>query len=140
MAQPETNWLTAEGAGAPRKEAPAPAPKKLGLGAPHVERGQAARSALDDASPDAGPGETILHELIGKQVAIALAVMDAQAEVAARVGMFLDDPRTLAILSKALRELTMLSNVVGRRVEGALLTSSTLRAHRRLWNHHIPRR
>ena len=59
MAQPETNWLTAEGAGAPKKQDPVPSPKKLGLGAPHVERGQAARSALDDASPDAGPGETI---------------------------------------------------------------------------------
>ena len=136
MAQPDTNWMTAEGTGAPKKEAPAPAPKRLGLGAPHVERGRAARAALDGASPDAGPGEAILHELIGQQVAIALAVLDAQGEVAARVALFLDDPKTMVTLSKALRELTALSNVIGRRVEGALLASSTLRAQRRLWNPH----
>lgn len=136
MGQPETNWLNTEGAGAPKNEAPAPAPKKLGLGMAHVERGRAARAALDRASPDAGPGEAILHELIGQQVAIALAVLDAQGEVAARVGLFLDDPKTMVILAKALRELTTLSNVIGRRVEGALLASSTLRAQRRLWNPH----
>jgi len=91
---------------------------------------------LDGASPDGGPGEAILHELIGQQVAIALAVLDAQGEVAARVGLFLDDPKMLAVLSKALRELTTLSNVIGRRVEGALLAASTLRAQRRLWSLH----
>jgi len=42
----------------------------------------------------------------------------------------------LAVLSKALRELTTLSNVIGRRVEGALLAASTLRAQRRLWSLH----
>ena len=134
MAQPETNWLTPEGAGAPKKQAPAPAPKKLGLGALHVERGRAARAALDAASPDAGPGEAILHELLGQQVAIALAVLDAQGEVAARLEHFLDDPRKLLMLAKALTELTGISNAIGRRVEGALVTASSLRAQRRLWN------
>ena len=134
MAQPETNWLTAEGAGAPKKEAPAPAPKRLGLGAPHVERGKAARVALDQASPDAGAGEALLHELIGHQTAIAIAVLDAQAEVVARLEYFLDDPRKLLMLSKALTELTSISNTIGRRVEGALVAASSLRAQRRLWN------
>lgn len=115
-------------------EPPHVPPKKLGLGAAHVERGKAAHAALDLASPNAGAGEAILHELIGKQTSIALAVLDAQAEVAARLEHFLDDPRKLLMLAKAMKELTALSNAIGRRVEGALVTASSLRAQRRLWN------
>ena len=134
MAQPEMNRMNAEGTGAPTKEAPAPAPKKLGLGAPHLERGRAARAALDQASPDAGAGEALLHELVGHETAIALAVLDAQSEVATRLGFFLDDPKKLMMLAKALKELTAISSAIGRRVEGALVTASSLRAQRRLWN------
>jgi len=72
--------------------------------------------------------------LVGHQTAIAIAVLDAQAEVVARLEYFLDDPRKLLMLSKALTELTSISNTIGRRVEGALVAASSLRAQRRLWN------
>ena len=75
----------------------------------------------------------IVHELVGGQVALAMAIVDAQAEVATRLGAFLDDPKSLLILSKVLKELTVLSNSVGRRIEGSLVVASTLRAQRRLW-------
>ena len=126
MSNASTTWTSAP-------EPPPVSPKKLGLGAAHVERGRAARLALDQASPDAGAGETILHELVGHQMGIALAVLDAQSEVATRLGFFLDDPRKLLMLAKAMKELTALSNAIGRRVEGALVTASSLRAQRRLW-------
>lgn len=127
MANAHTTWTS-------EPEPPPTLPKKLGLGAAHVERGKAARLALDQASPDASAGETILHELIGHQAAIAVAVLDAQSEVATRLGFFLDDPKKLMMLAKALKELTGLSNAIGRRIEGALVTASSLRAQRRLWN------
>jgi len=116
------------------ERAPQRSPRKLGLGPVHLERGRAARAALEAASPDAGPGEQILFELIGHQTAIALSVLDAEGEVASRLEHFLDDPAKLVALSRALKELTGISNSVGRRVEGALTTASSLRAQRRLWN------
>ena len=134
MGQPETKWTNTEAAGLPANQAPALTPKKLGLGKPHLARGASARAALDIASPDAGAGEALLHELIGHQTSIALAVLDAQAELVARLEYFLDDPRKLLMLAKALKELTVLSNAVGRRIEGGLVAASSLRAQRRLWN------
>lgn len=117
-------------------EKPRQRPKKLGLGADLVRRGEAARADLDRASPDASPGERILHELVGQEVTLALAVMNVQAEVAARLEHFVDEPAKLVALSRALKELTGICNAIGRRVEGALTTASSLRAQRRLWNLH----
>jgi hypothetical protein len=115
------------------EEEPRRRPRRLGLDPAYVERGKAALAALEASAPDAGAGERIIHELVASQVALALAIGDTQVEVVARLGHFLNEPKNLVILARALRELTTLSNAVGRRIEGALSTASSLRAQRRLW-------
>lgn len=115
------------------EEKPPKPPRKFGLGADVVNRGKAARAELERACPDASAGERILYELVGHQVSLALAVLDAQTEVAARLEHFLDEPTKLVALSRALKELTGISNAIGRRVEGALSTASNLRAQRRIF-------
>lgn len=121
---------------ATERERPRERTRKFGLAAAFVERGNAARCSLDEESVDASPGERILHEFVGQEVAIASAVMDAQAEIATRFAYFLDEPQQLMMLTRALKELTSVAMAIGKRVEGALTTASSLRAQRRLWNLH----
>ena len=121
------------GAGTRAKEDTEAAPARLGLDPAYVDRGRAALAALEASAPDAGAGEKILHELVGAQVALALAIGDTQVEVVARLGHFINEPRKLLVLAQALKELTTINAVVGRRLEGALTVASTLRSQRRLW-------
>jgi hypothetical protein len=109
-------------------------PRKLGLDPVYVARGKQALAALEASAPDAGAGEQIIHELVAAQFALVLAIGDAEIEVVARLGHFVNEPKNLVAISRALKELTTLSNAIGRRIEGALTTASTLRAQRRTWN------
>ena len=119
------------------RRAPGASASSRGLPDPaYVARGRAALAALEASAPDAGAGEKIIHELVANQFALALAIGDAEIEgCGPKLGHYRQRNRRASVaISRALKELTTLSNAIGRRIEGALITASTLRAQRRLWN------
>ena len=61
-------------------------PRKLGLRPEYTTRGRAARDALRAAAPDASAAEGIIYDLVGDQMAIAMGLIDAQAELVTRLG------------------------------------------------------
>jgi hypothetical protein len=111
-------------------------PLNIPLNAAFIGRGQIALKELNDASPDAGPDERILHRLVADQVAVAAALTEAQAQLAARVGLLLDDPKRLAAVSRVLKDVVVVTNAIAKRVEGALGVAANLRAQRRFLAHH----
>ena len=108
-------------------------PRRLGLKEEFTARGRASRAALRAAAPDASASEQIIYDLVADQTAIAMALMDAQAELVTRIGACIEEPRLALALGKVLLQVTTLSNSVGSRIEKALTVADSLRAHRRLW-------
>lgn len=118
-------------------EEPAPKPfeppKKLGIKPEFTARARASRAALRAEAPDASAAERIIHDLVGNQMAVALALMDAQAELVTRLALCIETPSLALVVSRVLLQVTNLSNSVGSRIEKSLTVADSLRAHRRLW-------
>lgn len=124
----------------PARKTGAPPPPRSPLAPAFLARGREALKELSAATPDAGPDERILYQLVADEVAIAAALLDLQAQLAARLGLLLDRPREMAAISKVLREVVAVSNAITRRVEGALGVASNIRAQRRFFEKHNVRR
>jgi hypothetical protein len=118
---------------APEAEAPpeSTAPLRLPLNPVFVERAKRTRQELDAASPNAGPDERLLHELVSEEIAIVSALFEAEVQLSERLLFLIDNPRLLAHVTKALKDVVHLRNSVTRRIEGALGAASNLRAQRR---------
>lgn len=99
---------------------------------PHVSgRGTAARQALDESSPDAAADERILHELVAKQLPIALMLHDIEEQLAMRILNLMDDPRLALAIAKVLHETSILASATTKRIQSTLSTAASLRAQRR---------
>lgn len=96
-----------------------------------LARGQEALKELNAASPDAGPGERILYQLVADEVAVVSALLETQAQLAARLPFLIDDHKRMAGISKVLRDVVLVTNSISKRVEGALGVAANLRAQRR---------
>lgn len=125
---------------------PAPTPTSgqcsldLPLGPNFVGRGQEALAALRADSPDAGADEQILHGLVADELAIASALLDAQAQLTVRLGLLIDEPRKMATVAGVLKEVVAVSNAITRRVEGALAVAANLRSQRHFFAQHATKR
>jgi len=107
-------------------------PRKLGLKQDFTARARLSRAALRAEAPDASAAERIIHDLVGDQMALAMALMDAQVELVTRVALCIEQPNLALVMSRVLLQVTNLSNSVGARIEKSLTVADSLRAHRQL--------
>lgn len=96
-----------------------------------MKRGGEARRALDEAAPAAAADERILHELVAKQLPIALMLHDLEEQLAARLGVVIDDPKLALVVAKILHETVAMASAMSKRIQGTLSTAAALRAQRR---------
>lgn len=96
-----------------------------------LKRGSEARRALDEAAPAAAADERILHELIAKQLPIALMLHDLEEQLAARLGVVVDDPKLALAVAKILHETVVMASAMSKRIQSTLSTAAALRAQRR---------
>ena len=96
-----------------------------------LERGRAARRALDDASPEAAADERILHELVAKQLPVALMLHDLEEQLAVRMLAIMDNPQLVLALAKILRDTSVIASSMSKRIQASLSTAASLRAQRR---------
>jgi hypothetical protein len=114
-------------------EAPRPPPRtrRLAIDEKFVSRGDAAQQALDEVCPGAAADERILHELVAKQLPIALMLHDVEEQLALRMMNLMDDPGLALAVVKVLRETATLASAATKRVQSTLSTAASLRAQRR---------
>ena len=96
-----------------------------------VERGRQVRAALLAASPEAAADETLLVDLVARQVPIYSALEEAQLQLALRLTMSANAPTAALALARVMKEITHLSGAIQKRIEGSLATAAGLRAQRR---------
>lgn len=96
-----------------------------------TSRGEAARLALDELCPAAAADERILHELVAKQLPIALMLHDLEEQLVARMLTVMDDPQLVLSVAKILRETCVMSSAMSKRIQAILSTAASLRAQRR---------
>lgn len=96
-----------------------------------VARGQAALKEFNAASPDASPEERLLYQLVADEVAIVSALLETQAQLAARLLFFIDDHNRMGGISKVLRDVVLVTNSISKRVAGALGVAADFGAQRR---------
>lgn len=101
-----------------------------------IARGREALKELEAASPGAGADERILHRLVADQLAITSALVEAQAQLAGRVRLLIDEPKHLFALIHVLKDVVHTTNAISRRIEGALGVAANLRAQRRFFANH----
>jgi hypothetical protein len=83
-------------------------------------------------APNAAADERVLTDLVVDELPLAFELRRLELELAARIGLALDDPGLLTALARAMREVTALSGSVTRRIQGSLGVAANLRAQRRL--------
>ena len=99
----------------------------------HTQQAQAARKALTESfGQDASAPEILLIDLVAKELPVHAALIDAELQLVARLPHLMDQTKHVHVLAKALREVTVVSHAVSRRIEGLLGTAVGLRAQRRL--------
>lgn len=96
-----------------------------------LERGRAARRALDEVSPEAAADERILHELVAKQLPVALMLHDLEEQLAVRMLAMMDNPQLVLALAKILRDTSVIASSMSKRIQAILSTAASLRAQRR---------
>lgn len=101
-----------------------------------VSRGDAAQRALDEVCPGGAADERILHELVAKQLPIALMLHDLEEQLATRMLNLMDDPRLALAIAKVLRETAVMASAMSKRVQATLSTAASLRAQRRFLTLH----
>jgi hypothetical protein len=84
------------------------------------------------ANPTAA--ESVLIDLVARELPIAHSLLDAQQKLAARLtlGPVLDNASWFRALARALHDVTVVNHAITRRVEGLLGAATNLRAQRRL--------
>lgn len=94
-------------------------------------RGEEARRALDEVCPAAAADERILHELVAKQLPIALMLHDLEEQLVGRMLTVMDNPQLVLAVAKILRETCTMSSVMTKRIQSILAAAASLRAQRR---------
>lgn len=115
---------------APSAQAPSRA-RRLPIDTELVSRGEQARRALDDVCPAAAADERILHELVAKQLPIALMLHELEEQLVARMLTLMDNPQLVLAVAKILRETVTMSSAMSKRIQAILSTAASLRAQRR---------
>jgi hypothetical protein len=91
------------------------------------------KQLLKDA-PGARASESAVLSAAARDLSLAEELWRAQAQLASRIGALIDQPKTVLMLARALREVTGCRNAATSRAEGLLLAAGTLRAQQRLAN------
>lgn len=104
-----------------------PSPLQTGF----VEQGREIRAALCGSSPDQAADESLLLDLVCRQMPIYLALEEAQLNLAVRLTVSADAPTAALALARVMKEITHLSGAIQKRIEGSLATAAGLRAQRR---------
>jgi hypothetical protein len=113
--------------------APAPLqPNHLTVAQSSSDRARGHSEALLGMAPNAAADERVLTDLVVDELPLAFELRRLELELAARIGLALDNPGLLTALARAMRELTALSGSVTRRIQGSLGVAANLRAQRRL--------
>lgn len=115
----------------PARHADALRSRRLPIDDTILERGHAARRALDEVSPDAAADERILHELVAKQLPVALMLHDLEEQLAVRMLTLMDNPQLVLAVAKILRDTSTIASSMSKRIQAILSTAATLRAQRR---------
>ena len=105
--------------------------RRLPLDEKLVSRGHAAQQALDEVCPGGAADERILHELVAKQLPIALMLHDLEEQLATRMMNLMDDPSLALAVVRVLRETSILASAATKRIQSTLSTASSLRAQHR---------
>jgi hypothetical protein len=119
----------------PSRASPLPAaarPNTLTIAEGSVGRAKSHSAGLLAMGPNAAPDERVLTDLVVAELPLAFELRRLELELAARIGLALDNPGLLVALARAMRELTALSGSVTRRIQGSLGVAANLRAQRRL--------
>ncbi len=99
----------------------------------YTQQAHASRQALTESfGQDASAPERLLIDLVAKELPVHAALVDAEVQLVARLPHLMDEARHVHVLARALREVTIVSHAVSRRIEGLLGTAVALRAQRRL--------
>lgn len=96
----------------------------------HRKRTRAIERQLMSALPNATAVDKVLVKLAAHDAAVAELVGDAQVLLASRVVALVDNPKSVATLTRALSESTSCRNAAARRVEALMQTVTTMRTQR----------
>jgi hypothetical protein len=94
------------------------------------------RKKLASSFRDATPSEEILLDLVARELPIAHALIDAQRALTNRLPLVMDNASWVSALARALRDVTVVSHSVTKRVEGLLGAASNMQAQRRIVDLH----
>jgi hypothetical protein len=107
-------------------------PQTLAIASVSSERANAHAQALLGLAPDTAPDERVLLDLVAAELPLAFELRRLETQLAARVGLLLENPTLAVAVAKVLRDVANLSGAVARRVQGSLGVAANLRAQRRL--------
>jgi hypothetical protein len=108
-------------------------------GETHSKRVDELARELCTGSPDAGSDERLIHRLAATSTAVSEMLGRAQLQLAERLERFVDNPKALLIVAKSLREVTSTQSSTLRSVQELLSAAATVRAQRRMVDHHAKR-
>jgi len=100
--------------------------------AQHRKRTRAIVKQLAGAHPDASAVDRLLLGVAAHDLAVGELLADAQVLLASRVSAFVDTPKSLSLVARALAEATSCRKTATARVEQLLQTVATMRAQRAL--------
>jgi len=98
----------------------------------------ARQSLLDSFGQDVTAPERVLIDMVAAELPVHGTLVEAEAQLATRLETLLlnDDIKLVAVLARAMRQVSLVSHAVGRRVEQVLSTAVALKAQRRLTELH----
>jgi len=114
-------------------------PIRLPIPPAFTERGAEAQAALLAAYPEASVEEKIIHQLVCDEIVLAASIKDSLAQLTAQLGAVIDDPKSLLLLTKTLKELMAIYATISKRIAGGLATGANLRAQRDFLQTHTGR-
>jgi hypothetical protein len=108
-------------------------------GTAHKKRVEELVQELLATAPDAQTDEILVFRLAASGTAVAEKVSRAQLQLAERLECLVDQPKLFLALAKSLQMLTVTQNATTRSVQELLSAAATVRAQRRLVDHHAKR-
>jgi len=97
----------------------------------NLARAHQVRAAFEQAADDSSVGELLLCELVAGETATALELQDVEAGLVSLLGRTITDPSIALAVTKTLREVVGVSNVIRLRMERALGAAENMKAQRR---------
>jgi hypothetical protein len=102
-----------------------------------VQAARELRQAFANAGDDTNVGEKLLEDLVAMESAVAMSLIDTEAQTVVLLQRTLTNPALMLEVGKMAKEAVGLSTAIRRRMQGALGAAAGLRAQRRLLK--IPR-